>query len=230
MWERISARLYRLFKALRLVVVMILLVLTAFTAKYLPLSEPASPVTYQKIASYPLFFQGAGDSVTGDGTVGEAVGSAQAKIKVSIAGAVANAGVYELDSSAIVADVVSAAGGFKKEVDKVYVARDLNLAKVLKTGEHFYIPFAAERDLKALVLPPAGGVGSGSGAGSGGGVVQLVNINTATSEQLQTLSGIGPSTADKIIAARPYTKIDDLLNVSGIGPATLEKIKNSITI
>ncbi len=203
---------------------LVLLALTAFTAKYLPLSQPAEQVTYEKIVSYPSFMRGIDEQAEG------ITRAAQSKIKVSIAGAVANAGVYELDSSAIVADVVSAAGGFKKEVDKVYVARDLNLAKELKSGEHFYIPFAAERDLKALVLPAAGGISSGGGPGGGGGVAQLVNINTATSEQLQTLSGIGPSTADKIISARPYNKIEDLLNVSGIGPATLEKIKNLITI
>lgn len=234
MWERILARLYRLFKALRLLIVLILLALTVLTARYLPLSQPNTAASYQKIVSYPQFMQGVGGSAGDSGeasgaSVGGAGGTGQAKIKVSIAGAVANAGVYELAASGIVADVISAAGGFKKEADKVYIARELNLAKALKPGEHFYIPFAAERNFTALVLPAAGGGASGS-TGSGGGAAQLVNINTATSQQLQTLTGIGPATADKIIAARPFSKLEDLLNVSGIGPATFEKIKSSITI
>ncbi len=207
---------------------LVLLALTIFTARYLPLSQPVESITYEKIVSYPQFMRVQQDVLNGEGEDAKA----NDKIKVSIAGAVVNAGVYELASSAIVADILSAAGGLRKEADKIYVARDLNLAKTLQSGEHFYIPFAAERDLKALVLPPATGnnTSGGSGGNNGGGVAQLVNINTATKEQLQTLTGIGPATADKIIVARPFSKIDDLLNVSGIGPATLEKIKNSITI
>ena len=59
---------------------------------------------------------------------------------------------------------------------------------------------------------------------------QCVNINTATKEQLITLNGVGPATAEKIIQGRPYTQVDDLLNVSGIGEATLAKFKDDICI
>jgi competence protein ComEA len=69
-------------------------------------------------------------------------------------------------------------------------------------------------------------VNNGDSANDGG----CISINNATLQELETLNGVGPSTAQKIIDGRPYTKIEDLLNVSGIGEATLNKFKDSICL
>ena len=141
-------------------------------------------------------------------------------IVVQISGAVPRPGVYALPDGARVQDVISAAGGFLAEADKEFI----NLAQVLEDGERLDIPFmdGFSPIIPTPVLEP---VFSSS---------ELININTAASFQLESLPGLGPTTAARIIAYReengPFFSIEDIINVSGIGPGTYERIKDLITV
>jgi competence protein ComEA len=101
------------------------------------------------------------------------------------------------------------------------VAKEINLARQLKEGEQLYIPDVAEQKLIAAQTTKSSTATT---------TTRVININTATSADLQTLPSIGASTAEKIIQARPFSQIDDIKNVSGIGDATFSKIKDLIQV
>lgn len=150
------------------------------------------------------------------------VGLSVDTILVDIEGQVKKPGVIELEQGASLFDAVELAGGFTKNVDMYFVQKDINLAQLLEDRQKIYIPSVAEREIAGA---PNSDVVSGSGGQS-----QVVNINTASQSELETISGVGPSTAEKIIEARPYSKIEDIKNVSGIGDSTFEEIKDEITV
>ena len=151
---------------------------------------------------------------------------------VHVIGAVRRPGMYELKSGARVADAVSAAGGLLANAAQAGV----NLARVVADGEQISVPTADE--LARGVVSDAPGSGGGSAASpqdSGAGSRQaLVNINTADAAALDTLPGVGPSTADKIVADReangPFSSADDLGRVAGIGPKKLEELKPRVCV
>ena len=157
-------------------------------------------------------------------------------ICVYICGAVVNEGVYELPAGSRVSDALEKAGGYSENALHGYV----NLAKVVEDGERVYIP--DQQELESLGILE-GDNSSGSSDGSSGGSTvssdngsdnSLVNINTADSETLQTLPGIGEKKAADIIAYREehgaFSSAEDLKNVSGIGDSTFEKLSPHITV
>jgi len=148
-----------------------------------------------------------------------------AKIYVEIAGAVGESGVYQLPDGSRVVDLIERAGGFSQKADLEWTAKNLNQAAKLSDGVKIYIPFKGEGTVTA---PSQGqtGIVSGSGTQSSG----LININTASAAQLDSLPGIGPAYAQRIIDNRPYQNINNLLKVPGIGPKTLEKIKDKVMV
>ena len=143
---------------------------------------------------------------------------------VHVDGAVPHPGVYELYGSDLrIRDAVEAAGGLLEGAD----TSGVNLAAPVVDGSKVHIPTAEE--VAAQVM------GSSQGTSSAGmGTTSLVNINSATLEQLCTLSGIGEATAANIIADReqngPFTCIEDLMRVSGIGERKFERVKDSICV
>lgn len=143
-------------------------------------------------------------------------------IIVHITGAVPRPGVYALPEGARVQDVISAAGGFLAEADKEFI----NLAQVLEDGERLEIPYA-EGFSPVLPTPVQNFIVPGPDT-------DLININTAASFQLETLPGIGPTLAQRIIEYReqngPFISTEDIINVSGIGPGNYENIKDLITV
>ena len=156
----------------------------------------------------------------------------QTPITVHVIGAVVRPGVYTFPEGSRVQDAVNAAGGLLVEADP----SSINLAAKLEDGQQLDIPGAGGS--------VSGGVPGSSSSGTGPFTVlttpsattntaDLVNINTATLDELDTLPGIGPTTAQKIIDYRkqhgPFSNIEDIMNVSGIGPATFDNIKNLIT-
>lgn len=149
------------------------------------------------------------------GTVGE-----EKMLKVDICGAVKNPGVYEFKEGQIVDDALKAAGGLTDEADTDYVSKNINRAKKLEDAEKIYIPLR--------------GVSMGAGSDENKERTEessgKININTATAGELDTLPGIGPSYAQRIIEGRPYAKIEDLKKVKGIGSTIFEKIKDRITV
>lgn len=158
-------------------------------------------------------------------------------IQVYINGAVAWPDVYELPPSAIVRDAVRAAGGFTADAAADFV----NLAQPLQQGVQIYIPRQGEQTAvsQPLIISPAGSATPLDGSTRSGSVLAvpastLVNINRASQAELETLPGIGPSTAQKIIAHReangPFASIEEIMNVSGIGPAKFAAIQELITV
>lgn len=164
-------------------------------------------------------------------------------VRIHVAGAVVHPGVYSVSSSARVVDAVKAAGGATSRAD----LERINLAQIIVDTEQVFVPFRSSRTTKITVAPrlrpsrttvpvfvptvpgalPTVGVPNTS-------VTPLINLNSATSDQLDTLPGVGPSTAKAIISYRnrkgPFVKVEDLLNVPGIGPSKVAAIRDQVTV
>ena len=164
---------------------------------------------------------------SGGSTVGAA--PSQPTVVVQVAGAVARPGVYSLPVGSRVADAIGAAGGYSTEVDPRAAETKLNLAAKLQDAELIVVPRRGEG------APGAPGFTSGtdpgaSGASAAGG---LINLNTASAADLDTLPGIGPATAAKIIASRqekPFTSVDDLVARKIVAASTLTKFRDQVTV
>lgn len=150
-------------------------------------------------------------------------------VTVHVGGAVVSPGVQSLSEGSRVQDAVAAAGGFSEDA-----LRDaLNLARVLVDGEQVIVPSAADVSSdtgNAESAGPASSSASGSGATVGG----KLNINRATAEELDALPGVGPSTAQKIVADReangPFSRVEDLKRVSGIGDKKFDGLVSEICV
>lgn len=159
------------------------------------------------------------------------------RVKVHVAGAVNSPGVYQLSSSARVVDAIAAAGGALRTAD----LESINLAQTLTDTEQVYVPVKKVSRPRVTIAPrlrphrnspttvPQAGSGTGSTPAS-----KLINLNTATATELDSLTGVGPSTAKAIIAYRTkkgsFSKVEDLLNVPGIGPAKLAAMRDEVSV
>lgn len=152
----------------------------------------------------------------------------EAPLVVDVAGAVPRPGVYEFPAGARVKDAVQAAGGLLAEADKA----SINLAAPLQDGQRLEVPYLSgleptQAPFSSFSSNPAGGSRVGSPA-------ELIDINSATAEELETLPGIGSTLAQAIIDYRnefgPFFAIEDIMFVDGIGPETFEAIKDLITV
>lgn len=145
-------------------------------------------------------------------------------VYVHVLGCVANPGLYELQADARVADAIESAGGFTDQAAQ----ESVNLAAHVSDGEQIRISSREE------ALQAGSSVSSAAGDAAAALSSGKVNINTASAEELQTLSGIGQSTAAKIVGYRQkngsFASIDDLKNVSGIGDKRLESLRPYITL
>lgn len=141
------------------------------------------------------------------------------KIFVDISGAIEKPGLYEFENEDIrISDVISEAGGLKNEASKEWVQKKLNLASKVKDQQKIYIPFEGEVLGNTII--------NNNVSGSG-----LININTASKEELESLPKIGSVTANKIIEYRnkkSFENIEDIMEVDGIGQSTFESIKDKI--
>ncbi len=158
------------------------------------------------------------------------------KIYVDISGAVEKPYVYEMQSGSRVYEAIELAGGLKNDAD----VSNLNLAQVLKDEDKIVIftnDEIEEGNVNELTKNTTCSIVQSQNDSQGDMNINsqnLININTATSEDLQTITGIGPSTAEKIISYRgehgKFDKIEDIMNVSGIGEKTFKKFKSKITV
>lgn len=172
-------------------------------------------------------------------------------IKVHVSGAVKQEGVYELLDNSRISDAIDKAGGFS---DEAYT-KEINLAYPLEDGMKIYVPTKAEiaedekngeleygsldeqnsgsSKSKSKSKSNSSNSKTGTKSNSKSNSGSKVNINTATKEQLDTLPGVGPSTAEKIIQYRnengKFKSIEDIKNVKGIGESKYSKIKDFIT-
>lgn len=165
----------------------------------------------------------------------------QAMIYVDVCGAVANPGVFQLAAGSRVFQAIEAAGGYLPEAALTCV----NRAGVLTDGQQLYI--LTQEEMERQGLDPAemagasdgqmnGSAGTGQNTGMTAQVQQdnRININTADEAQLTTLTGIGATRAQAIIAYReengPFVAIEDIMNVQGIKEGTFAKIKDEIVV
>lgn len=164
-------------------------------------------------------------------TTGGATPEATPTIVVHAAGAVSNPGVYALASRARVADALTAAGGSRPDAD----LDQLNLASRLNDGDRVYVPRRGESSPPGP--PPgvaSGPIGTGVSGPAAGPGATIVDLNTASAEQLDSLPGVGPATAQAIIDHRttngPFRSVAGLLEVRGIGPAKLEALRTRVRV
>lgn len=127
----------------------------------------------------------------------------QPTITVSVAGEVNKPGTFTLPWGAKTEDAIKSAGGFSANAATTLI----NLAEPLDTGEQVFVP---------TLTTDTG--------------EKRISVNSASAEQLDTLPGVGPATAQRIIEGRPYSSLEDLLNVKGIGEKTLLKLRPFITL
>lgn len=144
-------------------------------------------------------------------------------IKVDVSGAVKNPKVYELDGGSRVSDAIETAGGLSKKADKSWVALNINLAQIIADGTKIYIPRSGE--FKQSSASSGSSLGLASETQSG-----LINVNIASSSELDSLPRIGPVTAQKIIEGRPYSSVEDLINKKVLGPKTFEGVKDLVSV
>lgn len=182
--------------------------------------------------------------------------SSETTVRVHVAGAVNNPGVYTLPAQGRAVDAIAAASGAAADADLDRV----NLAGALSDGVQIYVPHRGETAAPAQIQPNGGTANSGQGNAANGaaqngtsqggtqpqpartltpaGSAQKgstpVNINTATAEELQTLPRIGPAMAQRIIAWREahggFRSVDELDAVPGIGPSMLENLRPLVTV
>lgn len=181
-------------------------------------------------------------SDAGNGTEINSTGETQPEmIYVDVCGAVANPGVFQLAAGSRVFQAIEAAGGYLPEA----VQNCVNRAGVLTDGQQLYI--LTQEEMERQGLDPAemagasdgqmnGSAGTGQNTGMNAQVQQdnRININTADEAQLTTLTGIGATRAQAIIAYReengPFAAIEDIMNVQGIKEGTFAKIKDEIVV
>lgn len=151
-------------------------------------------------------------------------GSATARLKVHIIGAVARPGLYEADPGSRVADALTLAGGATPTAD----LNQVNLAAKIADGQQLVVP-----EIGAAGTTGVNATGAG-GSGTPGAANQPVNLNSANQAQLEELDGVGPKTAQKIIEYRDshggFKSIEEMMEVPGIGPAKFEQIKGQVVV
>lgn len=158
-------------------------------------------------------------AISAEPRVGPSVAASPALLIVHVAGWVKAPGVYELPDGSRVIDALDAAGGARRDAD----LSALNLAAPLTDGQQVLVsqlaPAVEGRGVTVEAAAPA---------------TALVNINTASAEDLETLPGIGEVLAATIVQYRdehgPFTSVDQLVDVSGIGEVTLEELRDLVTV
>ena len=189
-----------------------------------------------------------GESLDGDSEAAEGAaadlqskGNSQTQeediLYIHVCGEVAAPGVYELPAGSRIYEAVEKAGGMTSEAAQEYV----NLAQAIEDGQQLWIPSREEiqtyqetgKDVSGFL--GAGGV-AGTGGVSGGSSASgiLINLNTASKEELMTLNGIGAARAEAILSYRDqkggFRAIEDIMKVPGIKNAAFQKIKDKITV
>lgn len=173
-----------------------------------PLQSAAAAPTSSS-PSAPAASSGAPQAAAGD------------ELYVHVSGAVNRPGLIRVPSGSRVVDAIEAAGGFTETADHAGV----NLARPVQDGEQLRVPVVGESPL------PTDGVPEAAAEGTGGG---LVDLNRATTAQLETLPRIGPALAQRIIEWREangrFAAVTDLRNVTGVGEKIFEALKDRVTV
>jgi competence protein ComEA len=199
-------------------------VVVAVGVRYVVLPRSAGPPAGEQLVLAPAASPSA-PALGGDAGAGDV---APADVVVYVCGAVRAPGVVRLPAGARVADALALAGGATGKAELAAV----NLAAVVADGQQILVP---ERGAPVAVAPATAAGAAGPSAGAGGTLAgPIVNLNTASQAELETLSGVGPATAQKIMEYRDanggFRSIEEVKNVSGIGDAKFAAMKDSITV
>lgn len=169
------------------------------------------------------------NNVVEENVVKEEVEEVKEKIIVHISGAVENPGIVKIDENSRIEDAINAAGGLKDDAD----ITNVNLAYIVEDGIKITIPSIYDEN-EVVILSDDGAIGLELSDEKKSSSSALVNINKATQTELETLNGIGPSLALKIIEYREqngkFKSIDDIKNVTGIGDTKFNNIKDQIEV
>ena len=151
-------------------------------------------------------------------------------VSVYICGEVNNPGVYEIEAGSILNDVVMMAGGLTPQA----ASETIDLVYTIDANVSVYIPAQGQESVDSeFIRAPEQTLWGNNAEDSGPDAASMVNINSASREQLMTLPGIGEVTADAIIEYReqnPFARIEDIMNVSGIGEAKFNSIRDFICV
>ena len=176
-------------------------------------------------------------------TASDELSQLAAEVTVDLSGAVKNPGVFKLAADARIVDLIKLGSGFTNDASAQWVSKNLNLSTKLKDSQKIYIPFEWEIEYKSAELLKDDFMNyeeavdfinqESTPSYSEDTSVQynpsLINVNTSTEAELDTLPGVGKTYAQKIIANRLYADFEELRSKSGVPAATLDKIKDSIT-
>jgi competence protein ComEA len=203
-------------------------VVVAVGVRYVVLPRSSGPSQAQAVVLAPVAATSAGSGAAGGGGFSSEAASPSASpdVVVYVCGAVRSPGVVRLPAGARVTDALEIAGGPTAKAELAAV----NLAAPIADGQQIVVP-----EKGAVSVAPAGAPSGGLGtSGSAAGPAALVNLNTASLEELDALDGVGPSTAQKIIDYRTenggFKTIDEIKEVPGIGDAKFAAMKDSITV
>lgn len=136
----------------------------------------------------------------------------QQLVVVDVGGAVNYPGVYRMPEHSRVHQLVQVAGGFSKNVDLAYVNEKLNTAEILADSKKYFIPLVAKQNTVTTPLKDA------------------IDINKASIAQLDTLTGIGKVTAEKIVSSRPYSDVQELVTKKVITQKVLDQIASQVRV
>ena len=199
-------------------------------------NQPTTPVVTFDAAAESS--EPAGPAASSSAPATASTGAApDGRIVVSVVGLVNKPGLVTIVDTARVADAIERAGGARPGADLI----SLNMAQLLRDGDQILVGQGEGGTVKSAVVAATGAPGSdppGGRPGNGGSLpadgTGLVNLNTATVDQLDTLPGVGPVTAAAIVAWREanggFTSVDQLAEVDGIGPARLAKLTPLVTV
>jgi competence protein ComEA len=209
----LSRRQLSIYAALAVIVV-------AVGVRYLVATRSGAPPAGVSLAALPSAGPPAASPAASPSTT-----AAAAVIVAYVCGAVRRPGVYTFSPGARITDLIEKAGGATGAAE----LQTVNLAALLTDGQQVVVP---ERGAAAAVaaVDPAAATAAGGAASAGA----PVNLNTATLAELDTLPGVGPSTAQKILDYRTaqggFKSVEDLNNVSGIGDVTFAELKDLVTV
>ena len=148
----------------------------------------------------------------------------QSALFVDVSGAVVKSGMYQLPFGSRVDDAIIAAGGMTRDADLEKIASSINRAAKLSDGAKVYIPKKTDGSTVQGISTSA------SNNDTSSAILNTVSINSASSADLERLNGIGPATAGKIIAGRPYTRIEELIEKKAISQSLFDTLKNQLTL
>ncbi len=152
----------------------------------------------------------------------------QSQIIVEVSGSVKNPGVYSFESSERVEDALNKAGGLSKDADNEWISKYLNRASPLKDGQKIYIPSSSEQSIDMSANNQGGYLGVSDDIFQAS--EKTININTASQKELESLWGIGPVTAQKIIEQRPYSTVEELLTKKILKQNVYDKNKDLFSV